>query len=694
MGVALNVQVLKEGQRVDQLEFDSDAHRTIKIGRLPSAQVKIDDAQVARIHAVIEFTSSDVSLIDMGSTVGTAVNGAKVHKVKLNHGDQIVVGNTQLIVGIGRTAAQAAAGPASQPAAPTAGVASMPAPAPAGFPAAPAPAGFPAAPAPAGFPAAPAPAGFPAAPAPAGFPAAPAQMAAPAVAAAPQMAQAPAAQVAPQPAQPNQPRFDPGATQVAPIRRITKDRLRSAAVESKPHPALPPEEQISRENRVLEMRLYWGEILLRVYHFHEPKKITIGESRNTDIFLSSEGLPIEAFPLIRYVDGEYLLTFTAQMEGEVELDGQLHALHQVRGTSVARKDPDLDDSYFVRLPENARAIVHWGGATFALRFVAPAKPVPNPFFKNLDLQYINMLLLSVFFHIATVVTCLVYPYDTEMLRDDLFDKPDRFAKLVLEPVQETTATKNMLEKLQKKVEEKAEKPKPEKNHLKVNTEVQKTRRPKKTTAQKQAEVKQKFSRMFSGSGGRGMGSILGGGGGGTLTGSLSNVIGTTGSGSATAGLAGLGIRGGPLTGGGIGTSRGIAGIGTAGRLGGGGMRYGSGVNLGKRKDRNLIGFSTPVVMGSLPKEVIQRVINQHRKQIVYCYEVELQRNQSLAGKVAMKWIIAATGAVAKVIVTETTLRNKNVENCIRAKIKTWKFPAPAGGGIVEVNYPFVLQSRG
>ena len=48
--------------------------------------------------------------------------------------------------------------------------------------------------------------------------------------------------------------------------------------------------------------------------------------------------------------------------------------------------------------------------------------------------------------------------------------------------------------------------------------------------------------------------------------------------------------------------------------------------------------------------------------------------------------------MAKVMVTETTMKNKNVENCIKAKIKTWKFPAPAGGGIVEVNYPFVLRS--
>src|SRR6185503_4190722 len=101
MGVALTVQLFQGGQPVGQLQFDSDATRTIKIGRLTSAQIKLEDPAVARIHAVIEFAGADASLVDMGSTVGTLVNGAKVHKVKLNHGDQIAIGATVLVVSLG-----------------------------------------------------------------------------------------------------------------------------------------------------------------------------------------------------------------------------------------------------------------------------------------------------------------------------------------------------------------------------------------------------------------------------------------------------------------------------------------------------------------------------------------------------------------------------------------------------------------
>ena len=57
---------------------------------------------------------------------------------------------------------------------------------------------------------------------------------------------------------------------------------------------------------------------------------------------------------------------------------------------------------------------------------------------------------------------------------------------------------------------------------------------------------------------------------------------------------------------------------------------------------------------------------------------------------ALAWS-AASGAVVKVIIVESTLKDEDVEACLEKAIMRWKFPAPAGGGIVEVNYPFVFQ---
>ena len=74
----------------------------IKIGRVPSAHLKLDDETVSRIHAIIEVNASDdVSIIDLGSTSGTFVNGLKVNKAKLQSGNTIVVGKTRIELVIG-----------------------------------------------------------------------------------------------------------------------------------------------------------------------------------------------------------------------------------------------------------------------------------------------------------------------------------------------------------------------------------------------------------------------------------------------------------------------------------------------------------------------------------------------------------------------------------------------------------------
>src|SRR5512139_3975763 len=74
----------------------------IKLGKVPSAHLKLDDETVSRMHAIIEVNGpGDVSIIDLGSTKGTFVNGQKVNKAKLQSGDTILVGETKIELTIG-----------------------------------------------------------------------------------------------------------------------------------------------------------------------------------------------------------------------------------------------------------------------------------------------------------------------------------------------------------------------------------------------------------------------------------------------------------------------------------------------------------------------------------------------------------------------------------------------------------------
>ncbi len=74
----------------------------IKVGKLSSSHLRLEDKNVSRMHALIEVTGpGDVSIIDLSSTTGTFVNGQKVNKAKLQSGDSVVIGDTRIEVTIG-----------------------------------------------------------------------------------------------------------------------------------------------------------------------------------------------------------------------------------------------------------------------------------------------------------------------------------------------------------------------------------------------------------------------------------------------------------------------------------------------------------------------------------------------------------------------------------------------------------------
>src|SRR6266568_1715128 len=77
----------------------------IKIGRLATAHLCLDDEKISRIHSVIEVSPDGaISIIDMGSAEGTFVNGKKVSRGALRAGDQITFGGLRIVLESGEAA--------------------------------------------------------------------------------------------------------------------------------------------------------------------------------------------------------------------------------------------------------------------------------------------------------------------------------------------------------------------------------------------------------------------------------------------------------------------------------------------------------------------------------------------------------------------------------------------------------------
>ena len=157
------------------------------------------------------------------------------------------------------------------------------------------------------------------------------------------------------------------------------------------------------------------------------------------------------------------------------------------------------------------------------------------------------------------------------------------------------------------------------------------------------------------------------------------------------GLKSLGGAGGGGDGSGLGLSR----IGTNG-IGGGVANYGEGKGglKGKESGEIDLGPSTPQVVGRIDPELIRKVVHEHRAQIRTCYETQLTSHPDLAGKVVAAWTIDQSGAVTEAHTQESNLKDHAVESCVSAKIRTWRFPIPKGGGEVFVTYPFIFTPGG
>jgi hypothetical protein len=144
---------------------------------------------------------------------------------------------------------------------------------------------------------------------------------------------------------------------------------------------------------------------------------------------------------------------------------------------------------------------------------------------------------------------------------------------------------------------------------------------------------------------------------------------------------------------------GAPGLGTIGKFGGKdgvGPGYGDRVGpLGRRVARvPVVVPSSATVRGALDKEIVRRVVRRHLNEVRYCYESSLARRPGLAGRVVTSFTIAPTGRVLSSLLQSSTLADAPVEACIVGAVRRWEFPAPEGGGVVIVSYPFQLAPAG
>jgi len=418
------------------------------------------------------------------------------------------------------------------------------------------------------------------------------------------------------------------------------------------------------------------------------ESVTIGQStRNTFVVPASNALP-RTFTIFELTPAGYALNFSDMMDGRVSLGDQVVALPALRQGKAQKKG----ELWHLLLPERSRGKVVVGDVTVLFQFVTPPPVQPRPqlppsvrnsLMQNLDWMLVAVVAASFIMHFGFVI----YLRNIDWPRKpDIEEIPDRFVQMIVP---------KKIEEPKPVVQQKEEEDKAEKKEAKKDKGEQVKKAPPKprdpeaearAAAERRARLAADVQKM-------GVLKILGAKG---ENGSVADLVkGGDVSGDADKVFAQVGGVGVATTGGGL-RSKGAGGSGSL--RGGGSLRasgpgeVGTGERGGERAVKGIVKDSAPTdVDGSLDPSVIAREIRGRLGAIKACYEAGLKRNPNIGGKLQLRFEVSTVGKVTSAEIENDTMHDDEVASCIKSRVMTWRFPAPAGGS-VQFSYPFIFQA--
>ncbi len=141
-----------------------------------------------------------------------------------------------------------------------------------------------------------------------------------------------------------------------------------------------------------------------------------------------------------------------------------------------------------------------------------------------------------------------------------------------------------------------------------------------------------------------------------------------------------------------GHSGGLGNVGTLGKGGGGdNSGYGAGGRVDEKRPAPTVTTGAPKAVGKLDTAIINRVISQHRSQIRRCYQQAIEKNPDLAGKIIIDFVIDPKGKVTNAKAKGDSAMVEAMGSCTLRAFRTFRFPAPEGGGIAKVSYPLIFS---
>jgi len=460
-------------------------------------------------------------------------------------------------------------------------------------------------------------------------------------------------------------------------------------------------EQVKDEGAgyALEVALFWGNAVLAIENYAKPREIKIGEAGKTDFLVPVECLGEKVYTLIRGFGDDFFLNLKkTDLDGRILIDDKIFTFDEVRKQTL------LKENAYLKITPQTRVRLFLKHLSILVSY----KPLPKRSKKIGTSWSIDTVLfwsISLFLHLALLIAMNLVP-EEELRAQKFFDKKKN--PLIEVVIQEKKQQeKKEEEKIEKKIDQETAKKMAEKDQAgnQNNDKKEEIKADDIRSKLSKDELKEYDKNIALNTGvarvigqntalidmmNSGMKDWGGPNSGNRLA------VQVAGNGDWGGGLDPFG--GGASMGGGggfRGTALSMTGGYGGGGIGGIGRDAGTGTNLNIKgsgvRQIKLYGQDAEV-SGKLDKELIQKIIRRNMPQIRWCYQQGLQKNSNLEGKVVVNFTISSVGKVIQTAIKQSTMHNDEVEQCVLSKISRWKFPEPKGGGIVQVNYPFIFKT--
>ncbi|MEM9190167.1 MAG: AgmX/PglI C-terminal domain-containing protein [Myxococcota bacterium] len=449
-------------------------------------------------------------------------------------------------------------------------------------------------------------------------------------------------------------------------------------------------QQVQANDRHLRVAYVWNGTLQAEDTLRAQRPVVLGGAKNA-FFALPDNIGVDEVTLLEPAGAGYQLKLTPNMAGDVWVGGSRRSVRDLASSTSS-----------VPLGPDDYGVVTLGTIAVFFQHVRAARELPRAFLAFPAALFASIS-LSVFIHVALAVLFFLIIREFPE-RDPLELPPDLQARFLVTPPPEDileelreSGTNTEDPGLQTRDETGGERHEGDEGRVgREDAPQEDTEIEGEVTGEVAAQVRQ-----------MGLLGVLSGGGEENVIADaldvpdISDILGGTGAARTLVGRGsgGTGLRGTGMGGGGDGPGSlfgaGDIGMGIGAGMGGLGMGMGGIGVMGRPSMERTVTVTrgAPRVSGYLSPEQINRVVRANSAAIRYCYEIEVQRQPNLRGRVSIQWRINLQGGVTTARVASSSLGNASVEGCIVRQVRRWRFPQPDGGE-VSVTYPFIFGVQG